>query len=85
MKKIGRRIDDLNIWAREGSEGIRSSSTFFATPHRKEDLMSLVSLGSGGDEVTGPKDEVTGSTDMAGLVGSILNLTIPLEIEIHAT
>jgi hypothetical protein len=25
MKKIGRRIEDLSIWAREGSEGIRSS------------------------------------------------------------
>jgi hypothetical protein len=40
MKKIERRIEDLSIWAREGSEGIRSISAFFERSHRKEDLTS---------------------------------------------
>jgi hypothetical protein len=33
--------------------------------------------------VTGPKDEVTGSTDIAGFAGWNLKLTIPFDIEIH--
>jgi hypothetical protein len=41
MKKIGRRIEDVSIWAREGSEWIRSSSAIFERSHRKKDLMSL--------------------------------------------
>jgi hypothetical protein len=35
--------------------------------------------------VTGLKDEVTGSTDIAGLTAWILKLKIPLDIEIHTT
>jgi hypothetical protein len=35
--------------------------------------------------VTGPKDEVTGSTDIAGDTGWILKLTILLDIEVHTT
>jgi hypothetical protein len=41
MKKIERMIEDLSIWAREGSEGIGSSAAFFERLHRKEDLTSL--------------------------------------------
>jgi hypothetical protein len=85
MKKIGRRIEDLRIWAREGSEGIRSSSAFFERSQRKEDLTSLYLHSQGGDEVTGPKDEVIGSTDIAGLAGWIVKLSILLDIEIHTT
>jgi hypothetical protein len=42
---------------------------FSETSHRKEDGTSSVSRSQGGDEVTGPKDEVTGSTDIVELVG----------------
>jgi hypothetical protein len=35
--------------------------------------------------VTGRKDEVIGSTDIAGLAGSILKLTLLLDMDIHAS
>jgi hypothetical protein len=64
------------MWAREGSEGIWSSCVFFETSHRKEDVSSLVSRRQGGDEVTG-------STDIAGLAGWIFKLIIRLDRAIH--
>jgi hypothetical protein len=36
----------------------------------------LVSGGQGGDEVTGQKDEVKGSIDIAGLAESIIEINI---------
>jgi hypothetical protein len=35
--------------------------------------------------MTGPKNEVIGSTDITGLAGWILKITIHLDIEIHVT
>jgi hypothetical protein len=45
----------------------------------------LISRTYGGDEESGEKDEVTGSTDIAELDGCKLKLTILLDMEIHAT
>jgi hypothetical protein len=85
MKRIERRIKDRNIWAREGSEGIGSSSAFFERSHRKEGLTSLFIRRQDGDEVTGPEREVIGSTDISGLAGRIIKLNIPLDMEVHAS
>jgi hypothetical protein len=44
----------------------------------------LASCSHGGDEVIGAKDEVIGSTDIAGLAGWMFRLTILLDIEIDS-
>jgi hypothetical protein len=49
----------------------------------REEATSLVSRSQDGNEVTGPRDELTGSTEIAGLAGWILRLTIFLDIEIY--
>jgi hypothetical protein len=43
MEKIGRRMEDVGMWAREESEGIGSSYASFERSHRKENVTSLVS------------------------------------------
>jgi hypothetical protein len=43
MEKIEGRMDDLGMWAREGSQVIGSGWVFFEASHRKEDVSSLFS------------------------------------------
>jgi hypothetical protein len=45
----------------------------------------LISRTYGGDEESGEKDEVTGSTNISGLAGWIPKLTILLDLEIRAS
>jgi hypothetical protein len=52
MKKIERRMEDVGLWAREGSEGIGSGWVFFENSHRKDDLSWVVGRIKRGDDVT---------------------------------
>jgi hypothetical protein len=72
MEKIEKRMEDLDMWAREGSEVMGRGWVFCETSHRKGGVSSLVSPGEGGHEVTGPIDEVKCSIDIAGFAGLIV-------------
>jgi hypothetical protein len=42
-EKIKGRMEDLGMWAREGSKRIKSSSVVYEKSHRKNDISLLIS------------------------------------------